>query len=60
LAEHETDTVQVKRMLHAAQLGIDDAKNETISLATSPFSIRRPDRMLMSVFADAASWVQPD
>ena len=34
LAEHETDAVQVKRMLHAAQRSIDDAKNETISPET--------------------------
>ncbi len=34
LAEHETDAVQVKRMLHAAQRSIDDAKKETISPET--------------------------
>ncbi len=31
LAEHETDAVQVRRMLVAAQRSIDDAKNETIN-----------------------------
>jgi hypothetical protein len=34
LAEHETDAVQVRRMLVAAQRSIDDAKNETISPET--------------------------
>ena len=31
LAEHETDAVQVRRMLLAAQRSIDDAKEETIN-----------------------------
>ena len=31
LAEHETDVVQVRRMLLAAQRSIDDVKNETIN-----------------------------
>jgi hypothetical protein len=43
LAEHETDAVQVRRMLLAAQRSIDDAKNETISPETrlDAFCVKR-------------------